>query len=107
MNIENFSKMRALVTAHGSSTLVDHFLEGEQGDSIRESLKLKRLQFDTSTVLYNKVEEVCGLLNCSKREFLDMAVNEALDKAEASFFATYQEVTGRDFCDDHAPVKGV
>lgn len=107
MNIENFSKMRALVTAHGSGNFVDQILDGEQGDSLRDSLRLKRLQFDTSPALFNKVEEMCGLLNCSKREFLDMAVNEALDKAEASFFATYQEATGRDFCDDHVPVKGV
>src|SRR5450830_934613 len=71
MNIENFAKMRALQNAHTSANtqFLDHVLSGAQGDEIREKILTKRLQFDTTPVLYSMVENLCGLLDCSKREF--------------------------------------
>lgn len=99
MQVESFAKMRALQSAHTSTNqgFVDHLLSGPQGDEIRTGLKLKRLQFDTAPALYEDVEQICGLLDCSKREFLQMAITEAVDKAKATFFATYEETAGAPF----------
>jgi hypothetical protein len=99
MNIEAFSQMKALLQAstEGNQHLFDHFLEGEQGDQVRAELKLKRIQFDTHAGLADKLDEVCNLLDCSKRVFLEMAVFEAIEKASDTFFKTYKNETGADF----------
>jgi|SRR5882672_1348981 len=99
MNVENFAKMRALQSAYTSTNggFVDHLLAGPQGEEIRAGLKLKRLQFDTAPELYAEVEQLCGLLDCSKREFLQMAVLEAINQAKSTYFAVYEEVNGVPF----------
>jgi hypothetical protein len=99
MNIEMFSKMRALqeVSAAGNQHLIDHFLDGEQGDELRTELKLKRIQFDTNAGLVEKLEQVCNLLDCSKRIFLEMAVIEAIQKAESTFMQTYHSEMGEEY----------
>jgi hypothetical protein len=99
MNLENYAKMRGLQTAHTStnSTFVDHLLAGPQGDEVREKILTKRLQFDTTAELYSEVERVCSLLECSKREFLEMAVCEAISRAESVFMATFEDATGQEF----------
>ena len=99
MNIETFSKMRALLEAstEGNQRLIDHFLDGEQGDELRAEMKLKRIQFDTHSVLFDKLEDTCILLDCSKRVFLEMAVIEAIQKANATFFETYETETGSEY----------
>ena len=99
MNIESFSQMKALLQAstEGNQHLIDHFLEGEQGDQLRSELKLKRIQFDTHAGLADKLEQVCNLLDCSKRVFLEMAVIEAVQKAGQTFFKTYRDETGSEF----------
>ena len=99
MNLENYSKMRALQTAlaTNNTSLLDHLLAGSQGDELREKVLTKRLQFDTTPQLFSKVEELCSLLECSKREFLEMAVWEAITKAESVFMATFEDATGQEF----------
>jgi hypothetical protein len=99
MNLENFSKMRGLQLAHTSANtaLLDHVLSSEQGDEIREKLLTKRIQFDTTLQLFEELESVCSLLECSKREFLEMAVVEALNKARSVFENTFKESTGQEF----------
>ena len=99
MNLENFATMRALQSAHTSTNqfLVDQMLDSESGDEIRQNLKLKRLQFDCAPSLHEEVENICLLLNCSKREFLEMAVRDSLEKAQGTFFSIYAETTGHEF----------
>lgn len=99
MNIEKFSQMKALLQAstEGNQSLIDHFLSGEQGDQLRAELKLKRIQFDTHAGIADKLDQVCNLLDCSKRVFLEMAVIEALEKASDTFFKTYEDETGGEF----------
>lgn len=99
MNLENFSKMRALQTAQSStnSSFIDNLLAGPQGDEMREKILTKRLQFDTTSELYARVESMCSLLECSKREFLEMAVCDALDKAMTVFEVTFKDATGQEF----------
>jgi len=97
MKLNHFAQLAALRTAHSTigASLLDSFLSGPDGDQIREKFALKRLQFDTNPELYAKVEGVCSLLECTKREFLEMAVIDAIDKAWAVFEQTYQEASGR------------
>ena len=64
---------------------------------VQEQLGLKRVQFETSPVLYERLEGICGLLDVSKREFMESALIDAIDAADSKFNAVYQEVTGREF----------
>lgn len=96
MNLETFTKMRALEHAYTShnSRLLDHVLRGDEAEQAREAFKLKRIQFDASQELFERLEETCNLLDCSKREFLDMAVVEAIDKVQRLFSEIYRAETG-------------
>lgn len=98
MNLHQFAQMRGLQTAHASvgAPFLDHFLNGEKGDELREELKLKRIQFDTMPQLYDKLESVCSLLECSKREFLELAVWDAIERAEQVYQDSFKEATGRE-----------
>jgi hypothetical protein len=99
MKLDQFARYAAFKTARElqNAGVIESFLNGPQGDEIREQLSLKRLQFDTHPHIYSRVESVCTLLECSKREFLEMAVWEACEKAEAVFGATYKDATGHEF----------
>lgn len=99
MNLENYVKMRALERADESSNsgFLDSLLAGQEGDGIREKILTKRLQFDTTPVLFAEVESLCQLLDCSKRQFLEMAVCHAIAQAKEVFSITYEEATGRPF----------
>lgn len=99
MKLESFANMRALQAVHTStnSSLLDHFLASSQADELRETLKLRRIQFDTHPALCDELDTVCNLLNCSKREFMEMAVIDALSKAKTVFFETYEKEGGREY----------
>ena len=107
MNLENFAKMRGLQSAHTSSNsdLLDVFMQGESGEKIKSEFLTKRLQFDCHPDLYQRVEEMCDLLECSKRMFLEMAVCDALNKAGDIFMASFKEGSGRDFFDVYGTDK--
>lgn len=99
MNLELFAKMRGYEQAFTStnSQFLDHILNGKQGDEIREKVLTKRLQFDTTPELYQRVEDICVLLDSSKRQFLEMAVIDAINKGTQLFLASYKEATGYEF----------
>ncbi len=96
LKLNHFAQLAALRSAHSTlhRQVLDSFLAGSEGDQDREKFVLKRLQFDTNPALFSKVEIVCTLMNCTKREFLEMAVIDAVDKAWAVFEDTYEEATG-------------
>ena len=98
MKLEQFATMRAFESARTASNsgFIDHLLSGDQGDQLRENFLTKRLQFDTHELLYSEVEKVCSMLDCSKREFLEMAVAEAVQKAQVVFEKSFQEAGGGD-----------
>lgn len=102
MKLNQFAQMRGFQQSHATTGafIVDSVLNGEEGDALRTELKLKRIQFDTVPQLFDRLENVCALLECSKREFLEMAVGEAIETAEAVFMDSYKEASGRDFMDD-------
>lgn len=92
--------MRGMEFAHNQvqNPLIDAMLnDPETGAQVREQIQIKRIQFDTSLILADKLDAVCSLLNCSKREFLQMAVMDAVEQAEAVFCDSYKDVTGREF----------
>lgn len=64
---------------------------------VQEQLGLKRVQFETVPQLYERLESVCGLLDVSKREFLESALIDAIQAAEDKFHAVFVEATGREF----------
>ena len=73
---------------------MDHFLR-EEGAA--EKMGLKRIQFETHPQLADRLEEVCSMLDVSKREFLESAVLDAMSKAEDQFGTIYKQATGREF----------
>ena len=101
MDLENFAKLRGLNQAYiaSNSGFIDSLLNSEQGAEIRKTVFTKRLQFDTTPELYAEVESICSLLNCSKREFLEMAVCDGINKAQEIFMASFKDGSGRDFMD--------
>jgi hypothetical protein len=108
MNLNQFAQMRGFQHAHstGGDFLIDIALNGEQGDEFRETLKLKRIQFDTVPQLSDDLENVCALLECSKREFLELAVRDAINRAGEVFMDSYKDATGRDFMDVYGVKDG-
>jgi len=102
MKLNHFAQFAALRQADSfsNSTILECVIEGQTGEDLREKGALKRIQFDTSPVLYSKLENLCSMLNCSKRAFLEMAVIDAIEKAEAVFGETYQAATGHAFGDE-------
>ncbi len=98
MNLENLAKLRAMEQAYlssGAGRLVDMVLD----DPDMRPKGMKRVQFDTSSVLKERLEGLCGLLNVSQREFLETALVDALDLAETTYFKTFRDVAGFDFGD--------
>jgi hypothetical protein len=102
MNVETIAKYKALHEAYtsGNPALVDLILSKKLTDANGDALTglpLKRIQFDAWEGLSKELEEVCSLLDVSKREFCEAAIVEAIDKAKRQFFESYREATGRDF----------
>lgn len=94
MSPENFARMRGLQAAYTSSNsrLLDlphiaHQLEG----------KLKRVQFDTLPEFSERLDNICNLLDTTRREFLERAMMDAIGRAEAAFMEAYKDATGEDF----------
>ena len=110
MKLQQYATMRGYQTAHHleNQPLIDMFLsDPEHGDRIREEVKLKRLQFDTTSGLFEQVEQVCSKLECSKREFLEMAVRDAIEQAHKFFDAALNEAADPDLLDQFShPVEG-
>lgn len=102
MNVETIAKYKALHEAYtsGNPALLDHILSQKLKDANGDplmGLPLKRIQFDAWEGLSKELEEVCALLDVSKREFCEAAIVEAIDKAKRQFFESYREATGREF----------
>ena len=105
MKLTQFAQMRGFESAYqsGNPQILESILNSEQGDEVRSKFLTKRLQFDCVPELHAEVEETCSLLHCSKREFLEMAVRDGLDKGQTIFMDSFKEVDGREFTDVYAP----
>ena len=100
MNLDQYAAMRAMQMAHNitNQPVLDQMLsDSDNGPKIREEVLTKRIQFDTTPLLFAKLESVCALLDCSKREFLEMAVRESIQRAEETFGEVFEDVAGQSF----------
>jgi hypothetical protein len=99
MKLEQFAMMRGMENAYTSSNfgLIDHLLSSEDGDALRKNVLTKRLQFDCVPELHSRVESVCSLLGCSKRELLEMVVIDGCNKAEEVFMQSFKDAHGEEF----------
>lgn len=81
MDFESLIRFKTLqeVYTRGNRGFTDHLLK-QPGAA--EQAGLKKLQFDVSEQLFNNVEAVCSMLSMSKREFLEAATIEAIQKAQ-------------------------
>jgi hypothetical protein len=91
MNLEQFAQMRALESAYTSTNraFVDHLIATNK-DAAEQITK--RIQFDAAPFLADELEKVCELLECSKREFLEGALVEALDRATKAYRSTLESI---------------
>lgn len=69
-------KLKALTSGQANARLVDMALE--QGDV----QGMKQMCAKVSVELYERLTEVCQLLDMSKRQFIEAAVHDALGRAE-------------------------
>jgi len=100
MNLNQYAAMRAMQMAHNMThqPILDAMLnDTDNGPKIREEVLTKRIQFDTTPQLFAKLESVCALLECSKREFLEMAVRDSIARAEETFGEVFEDVAGQTF----------
>lgn len=107
MNVENLAKMRAMQYARdfGNPRLVDMALTDPDRDPELTS-KVKRIQFDAPQEMSARLDQVANMLDVSRREFLESALGDALDRAEGVFFTTFKEVAGYAFGDHHDQKAG-
>lgn len=77
-------KLKASTSLHGR--LADQVVEESEG-----KVKLKQMCAKVSPQLYDELENVCSFLDLSKREFIEAAVSEAIDKANEHIRALGEE----------------
>lgn len=82
MDFESLIRYKALSQRYTSanSCLVDHFIQ-QDGEAVEKQLGLKKVQFLVSAPLHKELQDVCGYLGMSQREFLESMLSEALTKA--------------------------
>ncbi len=95
MKLSHFAQMRALQRASTDSneSFLDNILTTEQGEQVRKQILSKRIQFDTTPDFYAEFESICDFLECSKREYLQMAIADSIAATKRIYDLTYQRVT--------------
>lgn len=68
-------KLKAQSSIRGQ--LLDHVLESDN-----PPIQVRQMCAKVSTQLYDELESVCGLLDMSKREFIEGAVADAISRAK-------------------------
>lgn len=80
MKFETLIRYKALDQVYSlrSTKLLNHIMEDPD---FQQQIGTKKIQFDATPDLHADLEEVVSLLAISKREFLQAAVSQALEKA--------------------------
>jgi hypothetical protein len=65
-----------------SSKILDLVLDSESGEEIKTAFKMKNVCAQLGEPLIQRLENTLGILDMSKREFLELAIIEALDKVD-------------------------
>lgn len=94
-NVDQLAILTALKHSRTSrnTSALDYLLK----ENAPEHFGLKRIQFETWPGLVDELEEVCMLFDISKREFLEAAVVDSINRAHEKFNAVFTEVTGTEF----------
>jgi len=69
-------KLKALNSGQSSARLLDHLLDSSETPEVRQMCA------KVSVHLYDSLEQVCGLLDMTKRQFIEAAVSDAVGRAE-------------------------
>ncbi len=95
MNLDQYATMQGYQLANTlkGSALIDAAIDSESG-LLQSELKTRRIQFDAAPLLTIELERICINFGCSKREFLEMAVSEAIARAETRFQEAFAEAAG-------------
>ncbi len=72
---------KALHFLHNSDSLIDRAFENPSAE-LQAKFKIKNVCAALPGVLVERLEDTLGILGMSKREFLESAIIEALDKAD-------------------------
>jgi GAF domain-containing protein len=97
MRLQHFAQMRALEKSYQSSNagFVDHLLnDAEKAETIRGSLRLRRIQADVVEELAEELDRVCKLLDISKRQFMEGAIAEAISEVDHHYRTALDESMG-------------
>lgn len=76
-------KLKAMQSGVANRSLVDALLA--QGEEVKG---VRNMCAKVSNELYEELEQVCGLLSMSKREFIEGAVSESLARAQELISST-------------------
>ncbi len=79
MNFEELIQLQVLklkAETAGRGPLLEHML-----DQVGDHPQIRQMCAKVSHVVYDDLESVCGLLEMSKREFIEGAVRDALERA--------------------------
>lgn len=79
MNFEELIQLQVLklkAENAGRGPLLDHLI-----DQAGDHPQIRQMCAKVSSVMYDDLESVCGLLDMSKREFIESAVRDALERA--------------------------
>lgn len=85
MDLIDFATMRGLQAAYErSNARVLDVLPELKKDALATGA-LKRVQFETLPEHVDSLDKACQLLDCSRREFLELAMMDAIQRAEEAF----------------------
>lgn len=78
MNFDETIQLQVLklkATTAGRGAILEHVIENS------DTPVLRQMCAKVSHVMYDDLEQVCSLLDMSKREFIETAVSDALERA--------------------------
>lgn len=74
--------LRLKASTSGRGPILEHILENSETPVVRQMCA------KVSVVMYADLEEVCNLLDMTKREFIEQAVGDALKRAHVAINAS-------------------
>lgn len=82
MSFHKLIQFKALsqVYASNNSAMLDHVLQADS--SLVEKLKMRNVCALIDSELFTRLEDACGILSLSKREFIEAALIEGLNQAD-------------------------
>jgi hypothetical protein len=94
----SFHKLIQFKALSNNSAMLDHVLQADP--ALVEKLKMRNVCALIDSELFDRLEDVCGVLSLSKREFIEAALIEGLNQAdkiiaEEGVYAHFEASTAR------------